>query len=113
MVKLVISHCEIPSVACDQALTLRFPPQDHRGPVFPVEMAGPEVYEPSLEQSWGGAGKRGVCKAAPPAQSAHHLAVPAHHRYYVPDTKKEPTQLSPVKKRVKEGTPPTGKQHSK
>lgn len=31
-----------------------------------------------------------------------HLAVPRVH------DKKEPTQLSPVKKRVKESTPPTG-----
>lgn len=37
-----------------------------------------------------------------PHMHATHLAVPRSH------DKKEPTQLSPVKKRVKEGTPPTG-----
>lgn len=36
----------------------------------------------------------------------HHLTVPSHRSQQ--DAKKEPTQLSPVKKRVKEGTPPTG-----
>ncbi|PSN29452.1 hypothetical protein C0J52_24770 [Blattella germanica] len=35
----------------------------------------------------------------------HHLTVPSHRSQQ--DAKKEPTQLSPVKKRVKEGTPPT------
>lgn len=37
-----------------------------------------------------------------PHLHATHLTVPRHE-------KKEPTQLSPVKKRVKEGTPPTGR----
>jgi homeodomain interacting protein kinase len=37
--------------------------------------------------------------------SNNHLAVPISHR----QDKKETTQLSPVKKRVKEGTPPSGK----
>ena len=36
----------------------------------------------------------------------HHLTVPNHRSQQ--DAKKEPTQLSPVKKRVKEGTPPSG-----
>lgn len=35
----------------------------------------------------------------------HHLTVPNHRSQQ--DAKKEPTQLSPVKKRVKEGTPPS------
>ncbi|XP_021942951.1 homeodomain-interacting protein kinase 2 isoform X4 [Zootermopsis nevadensis] len=35
----------------------------------------------------------------------HHLTVPSHRSQQ--DAKKEPTQLSPVKKRVKEGTPPS------
>lgn len=39
--------------------------------------------------------------------SYHHLTVPSRH-----DAKKEATQLSPVKKRVKEGTPPNENQRT-
>ncbi|EEB09942.1 hipk, putative [Pediculus humanus corporis] len=39
--------------------------------------------------------------------SYHHLSVPSRH-----DPKKEVTQLSPVKKRVKEGTPPNENQRT-
>lgn len=57
----------------------------------------------SPSSSWG---KRGVTKYPPvPHHHHHHLTVPRP----TPGDKKETTQLSPVKKRVKEGTPPTGK----
>lgn len=54
-----------------------------------------EVYDSLVESpAWD--------KHKPAHLHATHLAVPRSH------DKKEPTQLSPVKKRVKEGTPPTG-----
>lgn len=43
----------------------------------------------------------------PQSHSYHHLTVPGRH-----DPKKEATQLSPVKKRVKEGTPPNENQRT-
>lgn len=43
----------------------------------------------------------------PQPHSYHHLTVPGRH-----DAKKETTQLSPVKKRVKEGTPPSENQRT-
>ncbi|XP_034944991.1 homeodomain-interacting protein kinase 2 isoform X8 [Chelonus insularis] len=72
--------------------------QDQR-PVFPVT----EVYNTSAlvehpSQSWS---KRSVAK-----HHQHHLTVPqqSQHRH---EHKKETQQLSPVKKRVKESTPPS------
>ncbi|XP_046424227.1 homeodomain-interacting protein kinase 2 isoform X3 [Neodiprion fabricii] len=74
-------------------------------PVFPVT----EVYNTSAlvehpSQSWG---KRSVTK-----HHQHHLTVPQQpqHRH---EHKKETQQLSPVKKRVKESTPPSNmRRHS-
>ncbi|XP_066998883.2 homeodomain-interacting protein kinase 2 [Anabrus simplex] len=103
--------------------------QEHR-PVFPVDVAT-EVYDPSLVDhhsnhhssatvvntsgSW--ASKRGVSKnshhssqhtlAPPQPQQVSHHHHHHHHHLSVQHSKKEPTQLSPVKKRVKEGTPPS------
>lgn len=67
-----------------------------------------EVYD-GLVDSPGSWSKRGVSKnhLAPPLPHHHHL----HHLTVprpTPVDKKETTQLSPVKKRVKEGTPPSG-----
>nr|CAD7207195.1 unnamed protein product [Timema douglasi] len=94
--------------------------QEHR-PVFPVDV-GAEVYDSSglvdPHQAWASS-KRGV-----PSKSSSHQLVPPpvpqptthhhhhhHHHLAVPSDrgqdKKEPTQLSPVKKRVKESTPPS------
>ncbi|EFN80327.1 Homeodomain-interacting protein kinase 2 [Harpegnathos saltator] len=80
--------------------------QDQR-PVFPVT----EVYNASAlvehpSQSWG---KRTVTK-----HHQHHVTVPSvqqpQHRH---DHKKDTQQLSPVKKRVKESTPPSSmRRHS-
>ncbi|XP_071642171.1 uncharacterized protein Hipk isoform X8 [Temnothorax longispinosus] len=78
--------------------------QDQR-PVFPVT----EVYNASAlvehpSQSWG---KRTVTK-----HHQHHVTVPqqTQHRH---EHKKETQQLSPVKKRVKESTPPSSmRRHS-
>ncbi|XP_017788453.1 PREDICTED: homeodomain-interacting protein kinase 2 isoform X8 [Habropoda laboriosa] len=78
--------------------------QDQR-PVFPVT----EVYNTSAlvehpSQSWG---KRSVTK-----HHQHHVTVPqqSQHRH---EHKKETQQLSPVKKRVKESTPPSNmRRHS-
>lgn len=62
-----------------------------------------DVYDRVVETPRIDWGKRGVAK---------HLsqAVPHHHHLSIPKVrdKKEPTELSPVKKRVKEGTPPLG-----
>lgn len=107
--------------------------QDHRAPVFPLDVASADVYDPSNLVDSGAAAawsssKRSVAKAPSSTtshhqhalaaaaaaaaaaaqqhhqhQTNHHLTVPRHH-----DTKKDNTQLSPVKKRVKEGTPPSG-----
>ncbi|KAL1110272.1 hypothetical protein AAG570_008349, partial [Ranatra chinensis] len=60
-----------------------------------------EVYDRVVESPNMGWGKRGVTK---------HLVPPVHHHLTVPrqtHDKKEQTHLSPVKKRVKEGTPPS------
>ncbi|XP_071442211.1 homeodomain-interacting protein kinase 2 isoform X2 [Hetaerina americana] len=83
-------------------------------PVFPVDV--PQVYDSVVEhgsaQSGWSAPKRPTKNhGAPPPAVTHsnHLTVP--HVACAPITtrseKKEPTQLSPVKKRVKEGTPPS------
>lgn len=105
--------------------------------MFPVEVS--EVYDPMMEQqhtanamlqqqqhhlappqvsqNWSSSKRvnKGSSNNQHPHhhQSSHHghyitnnhLAVPISHR----QDKKETTQLSPVKKRVKEGTPPSGK----
>lgn len=71
-------------------------------PVTEVYNTGTLVEHPS--QSWG---KRSVTK-----HHQHHLTVPQQpqHRH---DHKKETQQLSPVKKRVKESTPPSNmRRHS-
>nr|CAI5866092.1 unnamed protein product [Callosobruchus analis] len=82
-------------------------------PVFPVDVAA-EVYNPAIVEQvsgWGGSSKRGSKshhgqQATAGHHSHHHLMVPSHLRSIHHD-KKEQTQLSPVKKRVKEGTPPS------
>lgn len=93
--------------------------QEHR-PVFPVDVAATDVYQPSLVDHQSAAAhqwpssKRTVAKApsqhlAAPQQTPHHHHHHHHHHLTVQHApKKEPTQLSPVKKRVKEGTPPSG-----
>lgn len=102
-----------PLIAVDSSALL----QDQR-PVFPVDVP-PEVYSDTglMEhpQHWNS--KRSSQKVshhhhhhqhhhfqqiAAPHQNYNHLTVPGRH-----DSKKEATQLSPVKKRVKEGTPPS------
>lgn len=98
-------------------------------PVFPVDVAA-EVYNPSIMDhagSWGGSKRSSrahYSQQTVPPHNHHHLMVrfcaqnlefptlmqagfqvPPHHRSH--HDKKEQTQLSPVKKRVKEGTPPS------
>ncbi|GLV35353.1 Homeodomain interacting protein kinase [Carabus blaptoides fortunei] len=84
-------------------------------PVFPVDVAT-EVYNPSMVDhtsgSWTTSSKRGSkashhhASIQQSSHHSHHLMVPTnHHRSQV--DKKEQTQLSPVKKRVKESTPPS------
>ncbi|XP_066152943.1 homeodomain-interacting protein kinase 2 isoform X3 [Euwallacea fornicatus] len=79
-------------------------------PMFPVDVAT-EVYNPAIVEhsgSWS-TSKRSSrnhhSQQMAPHHSHHHLMVPPHHRSQ--HDKKEQTQLSPVKKRVKEGTPPS------
>ncbi|XP_018328725.1 homeodomain-interacting protein kinase 2 isoform X2 [Agrilus planipennis] len=80
--------------------------------VFPVDVTA-EVYNPALVEhtatNWS-TSKRGIKNhhmqpASSHHTSHHHLMVPAHHKSH--HEKKEQTQLSPVKKRVKESTPPS------
>lgn len=79
-------------------------------PVFPVDVTT-EVYNPALVEttsSWNGSkrsSKNHHMQQSNSHHNHHHLMVPAHHRSQ--HDKKEQTQLSPVKKRVKEGTPPS------
>ncbi|KAJ8963916.1 hypothetical protein NQ314_005244 [Rhamnusium bicolor] len=80
-------------------------------PVFPVDVAT-EVYNPAIVEhassSWGTSKRSSKNHHIPQSNSHHnhhHLMVPSHHRSQ--HDKKEQTQLSPVKKRVKEGTPPS------
>lgn len=91
-------------------------------PMFPVEV--PEVYEPMVEQQhsshlapqpapgWAPS-KRSSKPVAPQSHHHHHHHSSSSNQLVVPGAshrqdKKEATQLSPVKKRVKEGTPPSG-----
>lgn len=85
--------------------------QDQRSAVFPVDVAT-EVYNPTLVDhsgsSWGSSkrsSKNHHIAQASSSHHGHHLMVPTHHRSQ--REKKEQTQLSPVKKRVKESTPPS------
>ncbi|CAH1174185.1 unnamed protein product [Phaedon cochleariae] len=97
-------------------------------PVFPVDVAAAaaaEVYNPMVEHaaaaaaaaaaaSWGASkrsskGHHGQQGGGGSLHGHHHLMVPSHHRSQ--HDKKEQTQLSPVKKRVKEGTPPSEQIH--
>nr|XP_023030165.1 homeodomain-interacting protein kinase 2-like isoform X3 [Leptinotarsa decemlineata] len=81
-------------------------------PVFPVDVAT-EVYNPTIVEhsssSWGSSKRSSKNHHGQQSNSHHHnhhhLMVPTHHRSQ--HDKKEQTQLSPVKKRVKEGTPPS------
>ncbi|KAJ8949716.1 hypothetical protein NQ318_013585 [Aromia moschata] len=78
-------------------------------PVFPVDVAA-EVYNPAIVEhtnsSWGKrSSKAHHAQPSTSHHNHHHLMVPTHHRSQ--HDKKEQTQLSPVKKRVKEGTPPS------
>ncbi|KAG8229821.1 hypothetical protein J437_LFUL008189 [Ladona fulva] len=80
-------------------------------PVFPVDV--PQVYDSVVEHSSGQGSWSNPKRpsknhgAVPPSVS--HLAVPhvACNTISSRSEKKETTQLSPVKKRVKEGTPPS------
>ncbi|KAK4887738.1 hypothetical protein RN001_004009 [Aquatica leii] len=82
--------------------------QDQR-PVFPVDVAT-EVYNPTIVEHaapWGSSKRTSKNHHIQPSSSHHghhHLMVPTHRSQH---DKKEQTQLSPVKKRVKESTPPT------
>ncbi|KAF5294896.1 hypothetical protein FQR65_LT10694 [Abscondita terminalis] len=82
--------------------------QDQR-PVFPVDVAT-EVYNPTIVEhtaSWSSSKRSSKNHHIQPSGSHHghhHLMVPTHRSQH---DKKEQTQLSPVKKRVKESTPPT------
>ncbi|KAL3267050.1 hypothetical protein HHI36_011192 [Cryptolaemus montrouzieri] len=78
-------------------------------PVFPVDVAA-EVYNSSIvdhsSASWNTSkrsSKNHHVQQSGSHHHQHHLMVPSHHRTH---DKKEQTQLSPVKKRVKESTPP-------
>lgn len=80
-------------------------------PVFPVDVAT-EVYNSALVDhtngSWSSSkrnSKNHHIQQSNSHHSHHHLMVPTHHRSQ--HDKKEQTQLSPVKKRVKESTPPS------
>ncbi|CAH1370964.1 hypothetical protein MTP99_012457 [Tenebrio molitor] len=80
-------------------------------PVFPVDVAT-DVYNSALVDHTGstwGTSKRSSknhhMQQSNSHHSHHHLMVPTHHRSQ--HDKKEQTQLSPVKKRVKESTPPS------
>ncbi|KAK9712192.1 Protein kinase domain [Popillia japonica] len=79
-------------------------------PVFPVDVAT-EVYNPTIVDHTGATwtSSKRTSKNHHVQQSSshhgHHLMVPTHHRSQ--HDKKEQTQLSPVKKRVKESTPPS------
>ncbi|XP_014249376.1 homeodomain-interacting protein kinase 2 isoform X2 [Cimex lectularius] len=67
--------------------------QDQGRPVF-TDVYDRVVESPNME--WG---KRNVTKHLAPPVPHHHISLPRHD-------KKDPLHLSPVKKRVKEGTPP-------
>ncbi|XP_076252678.1 homeodomain interacting protein kinase isoform X11 [Rhynchophorus ferrugineus] len=89
--------------------------QDQRS-LFPVDVAT-EVYNPAIVEhsaSWSTSKRSSRAhhaqQAATTHHSHHHLMVPTHHRSQ--HDKKEQTQLSPVKKRVKEGTPPSEQLYS-
>ncbi|KAK9870978.1 hypothetical protein WA026_009938 [Henosepilachna vigintioctopunctata] len=78
-------------------------------PVFPVDVAA-EVYNSGIVDhsngSWNSSkrsSKAHHVQQNAPHHHQHHLMVPSHHRTH---DKKEQTQLSPVKKRVKESSPP-------
>ncbi|CAG9864718.1 unnamed protein product [Phyllotreta striolata] len=80
-------------------------------PVFPVDVAA-EVYNPTIVDHTGASwstskrsSKNHHGQQTGSHHNHHHLMVPTHHRSQ--HDKKEQTQLSPVKKRVKEGTPPS------
>lgn len=87
--------------------------QDQR-PVFPVDVTTEVQYNPAIVEhtnsSWGSSSKRSSKNHHVQQSNSHH----GHHHLMVPTThhrsqhdKKEQTQLSPVKKRVKESTPPS------
>ncbi|KYB27931.1 Homeodomain-interacting protein kinase 2-like Protein [Tribolium castaneum] len=80
-------------------------------PVLPVDVAT-EVYNSAIVDhsgsTWGTSkrsSKNHHMQQSNSHHSHHHLMVPTHHRSQ--HDKKEQTQLSPVKKRVKESTPPS------
>jgi homeodomain interacting protein kinase len=75
-------------------------------PVFGVDVAAEIYNQPIVEPSGGSwsSSKRGSKNHH--VQHGHHLMVPSSHHRSQHD-KKEQTQLSPVKKRVKESTPPS------
>ncbi|GJQ65433.1 hipk [Trypoxylus dichotomus] len=79
-------------------------------PVFPVDVTT-EVYNPTIVDhtgaSWTSSKRSSKNHHVQQSSShhSHHLMVPTHHRSQ--HDKKEQTQLSPVKKRVKESTPPS------
>uniref|UniRef100_A0A1Y1N470 non-specific serine/threonine protein kinase n=1 Tax=Photinus pyralis TaxID=7054 RepID=A0A1Y1N470_PHOPY len=78
-------------------------------PVFPVDVAT-EVYNPAIVEHtapWTSSkrsSKNHHMQQPSSHHGHHHLMVPTHRSQH---DKKEQTQLSPVKKRVKESTPPS------
>lgn len=68
--------------------------QEQGRPVFT------EVYDRVVESPNLGWSKRNMAKHLAPPVTHHHISVPRHE-------KKDPLHLSPVKKRVKESTPPS------
>ncbi|XP_017767875.1 PREDICTED: homeodomain-interacting protein kinase 2 isoform X2 [Nicrophorus vespilloides] len=86
-------------------------------PVFPVDVATEVYNQPIVEHpngSWSSTKRSSKNHLPQSTHHGHHLMVPTHHRSQ--HDKKEQTQLSPVKKRVKESTPPSDQsyaQHSR
>lgn len=81
--------------------------------VYPVDVTT-EIYNPTMIEhsssgGWSSSSKRGSkshhIQQSNSHHGHHHLMVPTHHRSQ--HDKKEQTQLSPVKKRVKESSPPS------
>ncbi|XP_065159459.1 homeodomain-interacting protein kinase 2 isoform X3 [Atheta coriaria] len=76
-------------------------------PVFPVDVSA-DVYNQAIVEhsgsTWTSSKRSSKNHHMSSGHHSHHLMVPSHHRSQ--HDKKEQTQLSPVKKRVKESTPP-------
>lgn len=93
---------------------LNFPLQEQRPVAFTTEVYDSLVESPTaIRNSAWDKRSSGVSKSsqhlAPPSSIPHHHHYHHHHHLSVPRSNdKKDTQLSPLKKRVKEGTPPIG-----